>query len=201
MGRLSPEAFSFGIGLPLSLDERGQRLLPGTYSGLGLAGESQRRKLQCPDFIRAYVSTVVMVIPDKRLRLHPGLVLDKFRGPWYLLRKVKDLKGARTIAGLAITSPARVFSTLGRTLRGLSSLTPDQFHWLRSSWKVSERSSRNLGGSPKIQDILDSWRGNTSARRSLATAIEDTFQTLPGSSGLSCGGRKLWYPTLRSSTR
>jgi hypothetical protein len=183
-GRLAPVSLSTGLGLPLSYNERG-KLLPGTFGACASTGESQREKLQDPDFIRAFAETVILVRPGKQLLARHDLVFDKFAGGgWHLLRRCLTLRGARALAGLAITSPRNVISSFGRSLRDLAATTPDQFYWLRSSWRIACPWQTIRYHAPKRQLIRGDWKDNLPRLR-LGAFVRESIQTSSGSHGLS----------------
>jgi len=192
------------MGLPLSVSENGV-LMPGTYSCVdqpSLPHESVAKKLQDPNFIRAYASCVVLVRPGKR-KLHPKVteLLSFFGNGWYALRACPTLRVARAIASLAITSPRNVLSSWGRPLRGLAANTPDQLRWLRSNWQLSRVTLDPPGCGNTFQWNIGSWRDKTRARLNLASTIRKSLQTSPGVAGLSCGNEnQIRISLLRSST-
>jgi len=186
-GRWQARRFALEMGLPLTLSRTGS-LLPGTYESASkdCGIKSRRKKLQNPDFVRAWATTVLLVRPGKKLRSHGGLDFARFHGEWYLLRRCRTLQGARSLAGLAITSPGRVFSYFGRSLCGLAQYTPDQLRWLWNSWRYCETvEPKRCGG--KSVTLLQAWTSDTWARRRLARTMARTLeQAKPASkTGLS----------------
>jgi hypothetical protein len=165
-GHPSPMTLSLGLGVPLSVSESG-KLLPGTYTWKH-SGKTRREKLQDPDFIRAFVSTVVLVSPERGWK-HSELSLTKFAGRWQLLRDCYTLKAARAIAGLALTSPQRVVSTLGRSLHDLATRTPDQLRWLWKHWRTTVRRTAVPDRTPRHESLIRDWVANREARSNLAS--------------------------------
>jgi len=193
-GRWQPLRFALGLGLPLTFGKSG-RLLPGTYSRASEdCGASHRReKLQNPDFIRGWAATVLLAKPGKRMRDHPGLEFTRFHGEWYLLRRCHTLRGARTLAGLAITSPDKVFSYLGRSLSGLAEYTPDQLRWLQCGWRSCKAGNNQPTGPSRLASLKSKWTSNRKARRSLARSVAKA--TVETSSPLQIGQS----PDMRSN--
>jgi len=147
------------MGLPIAIsriatqDDLGQRKLRfGTYkvfkaevnsldqvkpdpsSKVGaILNSSKSERLKNPDFIRAFVSTVLLVKPGKRTH-HLDLTYVGYG--WYRLNSCTTLSAARKVAGWALSSPKTVFHSLGNSLNELSSVYSDQILWLLSNWEL-----------------------------------------------------------------
>lgn len=181
-GNYQPIVLSTGLGLPLT--NVGGRLLSGTF--ISKNADNPREKLRNnPNFIRAFAASVLLVKPGKLLHTD-GLTFHKFVGGWHKLSSCSTLKGARALAGLAITSPSKVLNIFGRSLCGLARHTPDQLSWLQSSWHITSPWDVIPCGRPRSEQLLEFWRDKAPARLRLASTIGRTFLTSPGSSGQSC---------------
>lgn len=158
---------------------------------------SQADRLQDPNFVRAFVSGVLLVRLGKRKEVHPAIRRSfcAYNGGWSILRTLPTLRVCRYIAGLAITSPANVVSVWGRPLRGLASNPPNQLYWLRSSWKLPWVPQGTPLGSNSSQASLGRWLEETSrARETLATTVRTSIQAKLGL-GLICESGSL--PEIR----
>jgi hypothetical protein len=204
-GRWQPRRFAAGMGIPLT---RGRNsILPGTYEITNQSkdyGQNARRKnLADPWFIRAWAETVLLVKPGKKLLSHKHLEFFRFYGDWHLLRKCHTLRGARCLAGLAITSPARVFSYLGRSLCGLAEYAPDQLRQLRVCWRACKAGNHYHTGRTNQQSLIVGWNSNRKKRQSLTRSVTRTLKAikLPSDDGQSTERQRRRRLVLRDSTR
>jgi hypothetical protein len=158
---------------------------------------SQADRLQDPNFIRAFVSGVLLVRLGRRSEVHPDTRRSfcAYNGGWSILRICPTLRVCRYIAGLAITSPGRVVSIWGCSLRELVSNTPNQLYWLRSSWSLPWLRHGTPLGSNNFQASLGSWLEETSKPRIiLGTTVRTSLRAKLGV-GLICRSGSL--PEIR----
>jgi len=190
------KAFSFAMGFPLAMSRiatsgiqnhfENQKLRFGTYkvykskinsldqtkSGVSakldtVCNSTTRERLQNPDFIRAFVSTVLLVKPGKRTH---HLDLTYVGCGWYRLNSCTTLSAARKIAGWALSSPSTVLHTLGNSLNELASVYSDQILWLLSNWSLLWNIQRRKG--LNRQTVFDDWTEQSGARLDLASFMQ-----------------------------
>jgi len=128
---------------------------------------TKRERLQNPNFIRAFVSTVLLVKPAGRVH-HLDLTYVGYG--WYRLNSCTTLSAARKVAGWALSSPSTVLHALGSSLNELSSVYSDQILWLLSNWSlfwsIQKRRRANQ------QTVFADWSEQSSARLNLARFMQ-----------------------------
>jgi len=128
---------------------------------------SKRERLQNPDFIRAFASTVLLVKPARRAH-HLDLTYVGYG--WYRLNSCTTLSAARKVAGWALSSPSTVLHTLGNSLNELSSVYSDQILWLLSNWSLLWNIQRGRGTNQ--QTVFADWTEQSEARSNLASFMQ-----------------------------
>jgi hypothetical protein len=141
--------------------------------GVPYSGSQSKKLTRDPNFIRAWVSGVLLVKLEKPQKLHTDIrdCFDPFNGGWYILRMCPNLRAARYIAGLGMTKPRNVMSIWGRHLRCLAADTPNQLSWLRSSWRLPWPCQDSLLHRNNPEAKLQEWLEETSKSRKILDSV------------------------------
>jgi hypothetical protein len=152
-------------------------------------GDNQADRLRRdPDFIRAWASGVLLVKLGARRSLHRDVhqYFAAIAKGWSVLNMAPTLRVARYIAGLAITSPGRVISVWGQTLRACALNPPNQLFWLRQSQKLPWDFAQGTPLHCNSSSSLRKWLEETSkSRETLDTVIRTSIHAKRGL-GLIC---------------
>lgn len=180
--------FSCAMGLPVAMsridnqdDPDYRKLRMGTYKVFksqvngphqtksdlpakvrAVLNSSKKERLKNPDFIRAFVSTVLLVKPGSR---EHHLDLTYVGSGWYRLNSCSTLSAVRKVAGWALSSPSTVFHALGSSLNELASVYSDQILWLLSNWSLFWNIQK--GKRVNLQTVFEDFSEQSEARLNL----------------------------------